>query len=175
MITDRRSFLGDEDISNEIMMAIPNMDTTTILARIVHYSESVLHWAVCNNIEIDDAYVSAILFAKSVIDSPVAPMFSDKDTVKAWRRLERGIRNAYMRFGGYDGIEGNDMRAIIALIMDDAFGANTNNYRGELRHHDLIALYHRFLMECAYFIGAKNIIRSVSLGSLESETVCDCE
>ena len=167
--------MGDESISNEIMAAMPRSDTATILARIIHYSESLLHWAVCNDIVIDDSYVSAILFAKSVIDSPISPMLSDKHTVDAFHKAEKLIRNAYVRFGGYDGLEGNDIRAVVAFIINDAFGANVNNYRGESRKHDLFMLYHSFLMECAYFIGAKNIVRSISGESLESETVCGCE
>lgn len=79
----------------DIKRAIAKISKNDIFSGMVFYAESIVHWAKCNDIAVEDDFVVAVTYSKRIINDPelqpasIAPGDGDKILTRALKHTAR--------------------------------------------------------------------------------------
>lgn len=145
------------DIERATGFGVP---TATILPNMIFFSEKIIHWALCNGIQVENGSISAILYAKRFVNDSKT---SVTRTISTGMNAEIVAAGAYRRFGGDASRDLGNADALVADICYDVV-FYCNRGWGSLPPESLqpIVAYRKFLIKCAYLMGTKTILNFLS-------------
>lgn len=127
------------------------VNNDNILPNLIFYSELVIHWALCNNVNVGDGSLGAIATLRTI-----SSLHGKYDNSHFATKTTIGARDAFLSAGGWVGLERSKADAIVADICWDAiFIADEIMCKQRWQ-----SLYNHFLLKCAYLIGTRQTMMS---------------
>lgn len=157
-------FRCDVMAQGDIKRATARINKNDIFSGMVFYAESIVHWAKCNGIAVEDDFVVAVTYSKRIINAPepqpssIAPGDGDKILTRA---LE-----TYNKIGGDAKRNLGDTAALIGdICCETIYQCHMNWSVAPSGAHHIptpINTYHHFLIKCAYLIGVESVLKSLA-------------
>lgn len=149
---------------HEINATLKATNCVDMLSNLIFYAESVVHFALNNNVSIESDWVDAICYMRSRATNS---KFFRNDVERA---LKESAQRIYVDRGGSVAMERGDKEAIISNMIVDMMKF-CNHYR-YIRPADCRYTYCRFLEQYAYLVVAKPTARSIMARHSHADTVC---